>query len=410
MRLAVFTNQFPSRLAPFFARDMRSLLDAGVELDVFPLYPLDPNQWVYVADVFRDQRLPPDRVHHIPLRPALDVTRRGLRRLPGFLRDATTLTATAWRYGPVGVAKTAYAALKAWTWAERAPRYDHVLAYWGSYVATCAYMFHRLTDSSVPFSMFVRANADLYLTPIHLARKLLYADNVLLNCEFNRQYLRERYDGIFPRIADKIQVHYTGLDLRAVPFDANHRPPRKVLAVGRFVALKGFPWLIRALHMLHQRGCAVDLELIGSGDLEPELRRLIAQLGLERHVRIRGWILPDQVLAAMREATLLVHSSVGLDALPNVVKEAMAVGTPVIASDMAGVPELLDGGRCGLLVPPGDVGALADAIERLVGDPELRDRYARAARAHIEAHFDLQRNGRHLAERLRATVRSNGRP
>jgi len=174
--------------------------------------------------------------------------------------------------------------------------------------------------------------------------------------------------------------------------------------------LKGFPWLIRALHMLHQRGCAVDLELIGSGDLEPELRRLIAQLGLERHVRIRGWILPDQVLAAMREATLLVHSSVGLDALPNVVKEAMAVGTPVIASDMAGVPELLDGGRCGLLVPPGDVGALADAIERLVGDPELRDRYARAARAHLEAHFDLQRNGRRLAERLRATVRSNGRP
>jgi glycosyltransferase involved in cell wall biosynthesis len=112
----------------------------------------------------------------------------------------------------------------------------------------------------------------------------------------------------------------------------------------------------------------------------------------------------------MSQATVLVHPSEGLgDGLPNVIREAMALGTPVIASDIAGIPEALDRGRCGMLVPPRDVAALSAAIERLLGDEELRLRLAANARGLTETKFDLWRNGSALAERLRAARRGASR-
>ena len=107
----------------------------------------------------------------------------------------------------------------------------------------------------------------------------------------------------------------------------------------------------------------------------------------------------------MSEATVLVHPSDGLgDGLPNVLREAMALGTPVIASRVAGIPEALDEGRCGLLVPPRDVAALASALERLLGDAALRQTLARLARRRTEEKFDMWRNGAQLAEHLQ-TIR-----
>ena len=93
------------------------------------------------------------------------------------------------------------------------------------------------------------------------------------------------------------------------------------------------------------------------------------------------------------------------DAVPTVIKESMALGTPVVASNVAGIPELLDGGRCGMLVPPQNVEALADAIKTLLANTAMRRTYADAARKYAEEQFDLWRNGRRLARVLRSTKR-----
>jgi len=107
----------------------------------------------------------------------------------------------------------------------------------------------------------------------------------------------------------------------------------------------------------------------------------------------------------MSEATLLVHPSDGLgDGLPNVVREAMAVGTPVIASDVAGIPDALRDG-CGVLVPPQNVESLANAIGGLLQDSVERQRIAARARRRAEERFDLWRNGAMLARLLRETRR-----
>jgi len=87
----------------------------------------------------------------------------------------------------------------------------------------------------------------------------------------------------------------------------------------------------------------------------------------------------------------------------------MALGTPVIASDMVGIPELLDEGRCGILVPPGNPRELANAIETLLKSSTLRLRYADVARRYAESTFDLRRNGRQLANLINSTTRDNTR-
>jgi glycosyltransferase involved in cell wall biosynthesis len=88
-----------------------------------------------------------------------------------------------------------------------------------------------------------------------------------------------------------------------------------------------------------------------------------------------------------------------------VIKESIALGTPVVASHVAGIPELLNDGKCGILVPPANATALADAIQTLLRNPDLRRRYADAAREYAEKKFDLWRNGKKLAEILNSTNR-----
>ncbi len=408
VRLAVFTNQFPGRTVTFFARDMRALLEAGVAVDIFPFYPPDPVLWRYVPDLLSERVLPRERIHYLGLGATLAPPRGdALGTVPRFLHDAIRIGGAALQYGVGAAAKSAYVALKAWAWAQRHPAgsYDHVLAYWGNHSATAAYLFHRLTDPRMPFSMIVHARMDLYRKPAYLAQKMLHADNIFLVCEFNRGYIRDKYPGVFPRVADKIRIHHLGLDLDALRYEPDDRLPCKVLAVGRLERLKGFDNLLRAAQQLRRKGLGVEVELIGGGEEEGRLKRLARGLGIAPYVRFRGWLPPDEVVREMRRATLLVHPPVALDAMPTVLKEAMAVGTPVIAANLAGIPEILDRGRAGVLVAAGNVPGLADAIERLLGDAALRRCYAEAARRHVERHFDMWKNGRSLADRLQATPR-----
>jgi len=263
-------------------------------------------------------------------------------------------------------------------------------------------------ERPVPFSIWVHAGTDLYRSPVYLREKLSYADGVITCCEFNRRFLEERYADA-GRIAAKVYVSYHGLDLAAFPYRPDGRPARTVLAVGRFARAKGFDHLLRAAGALSARGAPIDVELVGDGPERAALTALARDLGLAERVRFRGWLPFAEVRQAMSRATILVHPSPGLgDGLPNVLREAMAVGTPVVASRVAGIPEALDDGRCGVLVPPADVAALADAIAGVLADEDRRRQFAARGRRRTEELFDAWRNGSRLADHLRAMRRIRG--
>src|SRR5215831_12109758 len=96
MRLAVFTNQFPTRVSTFFARDMRGLIDAGIDIDVFPIYPLDPTLWCYVPEILNERILPRNKVHHLTLPQCLKSAKFWpSSELNAFLRDTGAISASA---------------------------------------------------------------------------------------------------------------------------------------------------------------------------------------------------------------------------------------------------------------------------------------------------------------------------
>jgi colanic acid/amylovoran biosynthesis glycosyltransferase len=403
-RVAVFTNQFPGRVSTFFARDMRALIEAGIEVEVFALYPLEAELWTYVPELLSERELPRSRVHHLTARQALAMLRPRLLVTPRVLRDVARITWSALRYGPRPVAKSLYAMLLGAAWSrDFAGRFDHVLAYWGNYPATCAYLVHRAAAPALPFTLCVHAQIDLYETPVFLREKLLHADDIVTVCEYNRAYMREHFADVWARIADRISVNYRGLDLRDYPCRIEGRAARRVLAVGRLSPEKAYDVLLRATAELARRGVEMELVIAGDGPERDSLVALASQLGVTDRVTFRGWLKPDAVREEMLEATVLAQAS-HIEGLPTVVEEALALGLPVVGSRVGGIPELLDQGACGTIVTPGDVAGLADALQAQLEDPELRRTFAERGRAHAEEILDMWRNGVALADQLRGNA------
>jgi glycosyltransferase involved in cell wall biosynthesis len=223
-------------------------------------------------------------------------------------------------------------------------------------------------------------------------------------CDFNCKFLQEEYKDIFPNVSYKIHKHHLGLDLQEFCYVNDGRAINQILAVGALEKYKGFEYLLRAGEVLSGAGLDYEIIFIGDGKETASLKTLASKLHIENRVKFLGWLPSDAVRIAMTRATILVHPSDGLgDAVPTVIKEAMASGTPVVASNIAGIPELLDYGRCGMLVPPKNPGALAESIQILLCNDELRRRYAKKARVHAEEKFDLWRNGERLAALLNSS-------
>ncbi len=162
-------------------------------------------------------------------------------------------------------------------------------------------------------------------------------------------------------------------------------PSGYVLALGGFRRQKGFDVLVRAWSRVRYRGPTRHLLLVGD-DLLPEHLDLIRKLGCEDTIHCRGFVSREVVLALMRIAYCLAVPS-RWEGMPNVLLEAGAMGCAVIGTTVGGIPEVIDDGKTGLLVPAEDEDALAVAIDRYLADPELRDRFAKAHRERVRALF-----------------------
>jgi glycosyltransferase involved in cell wall biosynthesis len=217
----------------------------------------------------------------------------------------------------------------------------------------------------------------------------------------------------------RVELVYHGIDAKrfAAPGDAVSRPPRdgrdpaqpaEILAVGRAVDKKGFDDLLAALARL-DAAIAWRFTHIGDGPLAPALGRLAGRLGIDGRVRFLGPRAHDDVLAAYRAADLFVlpcriSDDGDRDGLPNVLMEAQSQGLACVSTPVSGIPELIDDGVTGLLVPPRDPARLAGAIARLVADPARRARLGDAGRDRVLAHFSLDAGVDRLAQRLAAAL------
>lgn len=150
----------------------------------------------------------------------------------------------------------------------------------------------------------------------------------------------------------------------------------------------------------------MHLRLVGDGPDRQDLESTIVTRGLEGHVTLEGNCNQDRVQAFYRETDLFVLASFA-EGIPVVLMEAMAMELPCVATWITGIPELIRHGIDGWLVPPADEEQLADAIAKLMDDPELRRKLGRSARIRVQEKYDLERNTERLAEIYRRRLASS---
>jgi glycosyltransferase involved in cell wall biosynthesis len=186
------------------------------------------------------------------------------------------------------------------------------------------------------------------------------------------------------------RLHYVpnAIAVEDWPYHPRHRRPDglRVLYAGRLSPEKNVPALLEAAAALRQRGRRLQVEIAGEGPQRGALEEQAATLGLSDAISFLG--LRDDVAELMARSDVFVNPSL-TEGMPNTVLEALASGLPVIATDVGATRELVVHEQTGLLVPPGDAGALADAIARLDDCPDMACGLALCGRRHVEEHFNL---------------------
>lgn len=194
----------------------------------------------------------------------------------------------------------------------------------------------------------------------------------------------ERVYNFMPCLIDDAQFQ----SFAALPLGADRK---RLIVVGRLSPEKGHRYLFEALAVLASRGVFCQLDVVGSGPLEDELKRLAEKLDLQSQIKFHGYVgLGPALFARYAEAGMTVLPSL-TEGLPQVINESLALGIPTVATAVGGIPAFLEDEKTALLVPPGDAAALAEAIERLIVDAPLYARLQVEGRRLMEGHT-LEKN------------------
>lgn len=268
-------------------------------------------------------------------------------------------------------------------------------AHFGTNSATVAMLARAL--GGPPYSFTVHGPEEFDRPEaIALGLKLRHADFAVAVSSFGRSQLCRWVDH---RHWSRMKVVHCGIEpahyAAPLPLPANR--PVRLVAIGRFAEQKGQLLLIEALSEAVRRGVDLRLDLIGDGPMRRTLERTIAHHGLADRIALTGWLDEAGVRRRVGKAHALVLPSFA-EGLPMVVMEAMAAARPVIATWVAGIPELMQHGRTGWLVPAGDAMALCDAIcELSITEPERLVQMGRAGRARALTRHDIDASATALA-------------
>jgi len=407
--VAYVMSRFPRLTETFILAEMLAMERAGVRVELHPLLhqrgePIQPAAAPLV-----------ERAHFLPflslpiLRTQLWFLREPARRRR-YLRAFADMLRGTWRspnflFGGLGIfPKVAHAARQ-----MEAEGVEHVHCHFANHPALAGFLVHRLVG--IPYS-FTAHGSDLHVDRTMLPAKVAEAAFVVTISQDNRRLIEETCQG---GADGKVEVIHCGVDPAAfVQTDPSVDGPLRIVAVGTLHEVKGQAHLIEACRLLSDRGVPFTCRFIGEGPDRAALTERIEGHGLADRVILAGRMTSDAVAAELTAADVLVAASVPTrggkrEGIPVVLMEAMATGLPVVASRLSGIPEAVHDDVEGLLVPPGDPVALADALERLAREPDLRVRLGTAGRATVLRAFDVDANARTLADRITQHLVATGR-
>ena len=401
MRIGYLYSRYPVISQTFCDAEMLALERRGIELVIGSVYPpLTSLRHEYIARL----RAP---IHYAPPQEILRTLERNAKSAGKWPRDLVEQHDA--KYGPR--AKAELRARNALYFAQLFDRrgVDHVHVHFANRAAHTALFLKEI--SGIPFS--VTAHGQDFMKDLgsdDLLREICAAaEFVAAETDYSRDLLRQRCQNS----AAKIHKVYNGIDLKRFPALGEERASAavatyhlpRIVSIGRLVAFKGFADLIDACAELGRRQIDFVCDIIGSGPLRETLQAKIEHLDLASRVNLLGSLSQDAVLEKLQAADIFALASTtdaqgATDVFPTVILEAMASALPIVSTRLAGIPELIVDDQTGMLVAPGDSTALAQALEQLLCDPELRLRFGHSGRRRIEQHFQIEQTVAPLIEML----------
>lgn len=373
--LAYLFERFPSFTQTFCVREVQALRQLGLKFPIFSIRSTDSEP---------EQSFPAE-------------VRTLTQNLPAEVEPKNVWTPTYWQarkarkrlveqWGPEGDRNRAYEA----TWLQ--PRLakqgvKHVHVHFAGIAARTAFWLKQL--AGVSYSITAHANDFFVKSDVARLEDIFReAKFIVTVSDYSAHQLRER----FPFASDKIHRVYNGIDcpLFAVPRQSANAA--RILSVGRYIEKKGYLDLIEACAQLPDLNFVCDL--VGSGPLEEAMRQRVRELGVENRVRIAGPKTEAEIQKMLQQACMFVlacrteHDG-GKDNLPTVIMEAMAAGLPVISTRLAGVPEMVNDGKTGLLVAEQSPVELSRAMRELLSDPARAQLMGEAGIALAQSTFDV---------------------
>lgn len=400
MKIAYLVNQYPKVSHSFIRREILAVEATGVSVSRFSIRSLDTE----LVDAADKQEF--DKTQFVLAAGGLgllkNLLRVGVTRPRQFLKAARLTFKVGWKSERGMLIHLAYLAeacvlLKWFAEAE----IQHVHAHFGTNSTTVAMLCHALGGPTYSFTVHGPEEFDKPAA-IALTEKINQAAFVVAICSFGKSQLFRWCDY---KQWSKIHVVHCGVDrtFLAQPYVPLPRQPRFV-CVARLSEQKGHLTLIEAASQLAAEGLQFKLVLVGDGPLRQQIEVMIAQLGLQNHVEITGWATNAEVRQQILDAQIMVLPSFA-EGLPVGIMETLALARPVISTYIAGIPELVEPGHCGWLVPSGSSTALAEAMKTALKTPlEELERMGKEGARRVAACHDVDIEAQKLVQLFQTTA------
>jgi colanic acid/amylovoran biosynthesis glycosyltransferase len=393
MRIAYLVSQYPAASHTFIRREVMGLRARGFEVETFSIRP--PTGLSKLAEV--DQREAASTWYVLPASAARMARAHASALLTRPRAYVSTLRRALGHSVPGARALlwSAFHFVESIDLAREIDRrgVDHLHNHFANSGANVGLLAAHFLQLNWSFTLHGTSEFD-YPAGLLLAEKIETAHFVACVTHFGRAQAMRIVD---PKHWHKFVIVRAGIDPPTLPPRTGESPARAagqrplIVCVARLSPEKGHAGLLQAFGRLVQEGLDADLELLGDGPDRARIEQQIRVLGLEQRVTLRGQVSEDQVLEALSRATVLALASF-MEGLPVTLMEALALGVPVVAPCVAGIPELVEHGVSGLTFPPGDWDRLAHVLRQLLGDPALQRRLAQEGRRRVESEFFVERS------------------
>jgi len=398
--VAFVLKGYPRLSETFIAQEILALEQHGLEILIVSLRKPTDTEHHPIHDEIRAHVL---YLPEFPLRETRRILRawHSMRQRPGYRAARNLWLKDLWRGTSLPRMRSFFQSL---VFANEAPAglqrlHAHFLHTPAS-VTRYAAMLREL-----PWSCSAHAR-DIWTTTEWEKREKLESLDWLVTCT---AYGRDHLARLAPD-PGRVELVYHGLDFDRFPVPVRTKAnatsneshqPTVILSVGRAVEKKGYGDLLHALARLPGNANWQFIH-IGYGPMLPELKLEAVRLGIDNRIEWRGAQPQGEVIKCYRDADMFVLANRvaqdgDMDGLPNVMMEAQSQELACISTSMSAIPELIENGVTGLLVPPGDINALADAIESLIVDPDLRHNLAREGAKRVRRDFSHEAGVRQLA-------------